>query len=419
MMEKLKRVLEKVVEIALYGLVFSIPFSKAAISIFSITAIIAWFLSKGIKLKNKELRLSNTWDFLRKNPAHMALAVFLTVNIISCITGVAIGHSLKAFFTKTLEYALFFIVVVDVFSDYKKLKRLLIVTLISVALAYINGIAQYIIGFDIARGFPLSNGAITGAFSNPNGFGNYVIMFIPILLGLSICKNILFRYRAIIFFMFSMSLFCMIFTYSRASVIGFSAAVLFFGFVKSKKLLFVFIIILLLGFFILPNRLHDQLKRTSNLETLQKEHRVSLYMSAINIVKNYPITGAGLNTYAMVIPKYAIDDSDRNHYAHNSYLQIAAETGIVGLMAFLWFLWAIFIKGMRHLRLLRSCGMSKSDIYNLILGLMAGIVGFSVHAFFDTTFTAVMLAALFWIMLGAVVAVSNINESCLADGAKP
>ena len=41
---EVEKVLEKIVEYAVYGLVFSIPFSKAAIEVFGITAIVGWVI---------------------------------------------------------------------------------------------------------------------------------------------------------------------------------------------------------------------------------------------------------------------------------------------------------------------------------------------------------------------------------------
>ena len=73
---KIEKILKIIVEYAVYGLVFVIPFSKAAIEVFGTTAIIGWLIVKCLKIKNKELSLSNAWPFLVKNPVHMALAFF-------------------------------------------------------------------------------------------------------------------------------------------------------------------------------------------------------------------------------------------------------------------------------------------------------------------------------------------------------
>jgi putative inorganic carbon (hco3(-)) transporter len=417
---KIERGLERIVEIAIYGLVFIIPFSKAGIEIFGITAIVGWILL-GVLRRTFPSTLLGTGGAPR-NDRRLALTVFLAVNIISCITSVAIGHSISAFFTKTLEYALFFIIVVDVFSDAKRMKTLLFVMLVSVTLCYINGMVQYFTGFDIVRRDELFSGRISGSLINANDFGSYVIMFMPLLLSMAIWKKLILRYRVIIISVFLMSLFCLIFSYSRGSWLGFLVGILFFGFVKSKKLFLCFIVILIAGSFFLPERAKTRIKEIDSLEQVTANHRITLWKEALSIIEDWPVLGTGLNTYTMVAPHYKIHPQG-GIYPHNSYLHMAAEIGLVGLGAFLWFIWTVFYRGF-GLAVRRAHGTS-SDISSsvaslmtgstltpvLLLGLMAGILGFLVNAFFDTTLFALRLIALLWVMMGVLVALCNIAEN--------
>ena len=406
---KVERVLERIVEIAVCGLVFIIPFSKAGIEIFGITAIVGWILLRGLRIKRKGLSLNKTWSFLAKRHVFLALAIFLLVNLLSCITSVAIGHSISAFFTKTLEYALFFIIIADLFSDVIRMKTLIFVVLVSVTLCYINGIVQYFTGFDIVRKEVLLSDRIAGSLINPNDFGSYVIMFIPLLAGLVFVKKLFFRYRVTILVVFLISLFCLIFSYSRGSWLGFLVGILFFGFVRSKKLFLCFMIILIAGAFFLPERVKHRMQQIDSMEKVTTNHRIALWKESISIVEDWPILGTGLNTYTVVGPHYKIHPQG-GIYPHNSYLHMAAEIGLVGIGAFVWFLWVIFRRGRRLLRSLCSLAMTGSNDYILILGLMAGLLSFLVNAFFDTTFYAMRLVSLFWIMCGILVAMCNIAE---------
>lgn len=416
---KVERVLERVVEIAIYGLVFIIPFSKAGIEIFGITAIVGWVILKGLRIKNKGLSLNKKNYFLWiRNSVFLALAVFLTANLLSCITSIAMGHSLSAFFTKTLEYALFFIVIASVFSDAKGIKRLLLVVLVSTALCYINGLAQYFMGFDLVRRDALAGYRISGSLINPNDFGNYVIMFIPLSVSLLCLKKLILRCRILVGILLLISLCCLILSNSRASFIGFAAGISFFGYMKGKKFFIGSLILLLLSLLALAGAIKEKTYYAGKVKGVTIDIRFSLWEEALNIIRDYPITGAGLNVYTKIAPKYKVHKLG-GMYAHNSYLQMAAETGIVGLTAFLWFVWAIFSRGVRLLRRLRRLAMTESTgrlamtdgkEYLLILGLMAGILGFLVNAFFDTTLYALRLVSLFWVMMGILVALCNIAE---------
>ena len=350
--------------------------------------------------------------FFSQKSCSYGASFFLAANIISCITSVSIGHSVCAFFTKTLEYALFFIIIVNVFYDAKRVKTLLFVLLVSAGLCYINGIVQYFTGFDLVRRDGLVGGAVSGSLVNPNDFGNYVVMFIPILLGLLTFKNLLLRHRAVIFSIFLMSLFGLIFSHSRGSLVGFSVGILFFSFLKGKRFFLCTILVLLIGLFILAEPIKEKTLNASSVEGVVVDIRIALWEEALNIIKDYPVTGAGLNTYSMIVPKYKVHPLG-GIYAHNSYLQMAAEIGLVGLMAFLWFLWSIFrkaLKQFRHVLSSESFAIKFANQRLILLGLMAGLFGFMANAFFDTTFFALRLIALFWVMLGVLVASCNIVE---------
>ena len=440
---EVEKVLEKIVEYAVYGLVFSIPFSKAAIEVFGITAIVGWVILGLIRFARDDKGSTPLlWalglavrgahgtpppgDFLRsldisssvasstktivKRPIYMALTAFLVVNLISCITSVAIGHSISAFFTKTLEYALFFIIIASVFSDYKKLKTLFMVMLVSVTLAYINGMVQYFTGFDLVRRDGLVGRAVSGSLINPNDFGNYVIMFIPLLLGLSTWKKLILRYRILIISVLLISLFCLILSNSRAALIGFSIAMLFFGFMKGKRFFLSTVLILLIGLFFLAEPIKEKTEIASSVKGVTVDVRISLWEEALSVIKDYPITGAGLNTYSMIAPKYKVHPLGGT-YAHNSYLQMAAETGLVGLGAFLWFLWTVFNRGLSLFKRAQEHAITDYIYHVLILGLVAGLIGFLVNAFFDTTLFALRLVTLFWVMAGVLAALCNIAEN--------
>ena len=60
----------------------------------------------------------------------------------------------------------------------------------------------------------------------------------------------------------------------------------------------------------------------------------------------HPLTGVGIGNYPDAYPRYylTIFVNSLGH-AHNYYINIAAETGAIGLTAFLLFLMAIFVAG--------------------------------------------------------------------------
>ena len=210
---------------------------------------------------------------------------------------------------------------------------------------------------------------------------------------------------------FLATLFCLVYTYTRGAWLGFFVGVFFFCLVKSKKFLAFFLAILICIIFLLPCgvKVKHVLTRIDSMKKFHSSYRVLSGKEALRIIRDYPILGTGLNTYTIIGRKYK-SHKRGGMYPHNSYLHMAAEVGILGLAAFLWLLWVIFARGWRLLRHFQCLAMTDDNDYILILGLMAGLIGFLVHAFFDTTLYAIRLASIFWIMCGVLVAICNIVE---------
>jgi len=131
--------------------------------------------------------------------------------------------------------------------------------------------------------------------------------------------------------------------------------------------------------------------------------RFDYWREALNIIKDYPWFGIGINTYSVVGPKYKISWGG---YPHNCYLQMAAEIGIPGLLAFLWLIFVFYSESLRLWRILPN------GFYKVLMeGFLAAIFAFLVHGFFDTNFYSVRLAILPWIGMGLVMALPHIAET--------
>jgi len=66
--------------------------------------------------------------------------------------------------------------------------------------------------------------------------------------------------------------------------------------------------------------------------------RYDLWTAAWRMFKEKPITGVGIGVYRWIVPQYSQDlfyIRNRNIWVHNTYIQILAETGIVGFVLFM------------------------------------------------------------------------------------
>ncbi len=134
--------------------------------------------------------------------------------------------------------------------------------------------------------------------------------------------------------------------------------------------------------------------------------RTAVWRDTLTMIEERPLFGHGVNTYMRLFQYYNKDAQLSPTYAHNCYLQITAETGILGLISFLSILGALFKDVFQKL----ADRQSKSrDLYLLTLGLFSGIVAFLVHSLFDTNLYSLQLSAYFWYMAGIVTSINRLS----------
>jgi O-antigen ligase len=103
------------------------------------------------------------------------------------------------------------------------------------------------------------------------------------------------------------------------------------------------------------------------LEPSADQDRVALWRDAWKMVQENPWFGQGLGTFQWTYPAYETVNPDKPaRYAHNDYLQILIETGIVGLGLLLWFFVAVWRVAIRNL---------KNDRDPLVRGIGLGTIG--------------------------------------------
>ena len=417
---KIKRITpSNLLEFSIWGIVFCLPFSKSLVEIFIIAAIV---LTVFIKIKKRDFTF-------RKSPLTFALILYFGINFLSIFWSVDFLLSLRSVISKIAEYIILFYIVYDFVDSEKKLKRLLLVVLVSVILITANGfIQQYITRFDILRGYPSfktittpgakyasfkglafklppeERGYITSSFPFPNDYATWIITLLPLALAASFFdlkkmkKSIrIWSYAAFLALVFSLFL-----TKTRGAWIACSIGVLILSMIRSKKLIIGFILATIFFYIIMPGYVRKAVK-----SRLSFKDRVSTWSISLEMIKKRPVLGSGLNTYFGNYKIYRNDKDKfkRGSYAHNCYLQQAVDIGIVGLLIFLYLLFSIFWLSIKKIIKI------KDDFYSsCALGLWVGLLCFAIYAFVDTNFYSLPLVVLFWFMTGLLFSIINIYE---------
>lgn len=140
--------------------------------------------------------------------------------------------------------------------------------------------------------------------------------------------------------------------------------------------------------------------------------RVEAWRIVIEIVKVNPILGIGPANYRAYTTLFPILGWFVEFNSHNNYVDIIAQTGLLGLACILWFAWEIGRLGWR----LRSQVPKGGFLYAYVIGALAGLVGMLVAGmlgdwvlpfYYNVGINGLRSSALGWLFLGSLVAIER------------
>lgn len=150
------------------------------------------------------------------------------------------------------------------------------------------------------------------------------------------------------------------------------------------------------------NRLFSKLGVIEVDKALSGQARLYMYRNTIGMIKDNFFLGAGFGNFKYVYPRYrdrgewALSGlNTRVEQAHNEYLQILSEVGMVGFLAFIWILGGI---GMMSLFGIRQASFNRHFFINLALTM--GIIATLVQSFFDFNLQNPASGITFWMVIG-------------------
>ncbi len=265
----------------------------------------------------------------------------------------------------------------------------------------------------------------TGTFINHNHYAAFIGMILPLSIGLFIQRLEKWRslasqrensrYRihfpkdlSILFVSIIAMLLALILSNSRGGILASFLSLAFLLFILVKKRagihhrhLAVVMGVSILLLFLIFNQV---LIYRFSFSVRDAPERLQLWKDSFSIVRDAPWLGTGLGSYAHVIPQYR---SHRDlvfvsgiplpadvHFAHNDYLQLATEGGLVALALLVW---AIANTATHLFRRLRQINRWDSQVtaYSLIAGLLMLLA----HTLVDFNFHIPANALVFCVLL--------------------
>ncbi|MBU0572341.1 O-antigen ligase family protein [Patescibacteria group bacterium] len=304
------------------------------------------------------------------------LLIFLGVQLISTVFSIDTHTSFFGYYSRfhggflsSLSYSLLYWAYVSN-MNFSKTKKAIYITLVSAIFVSIYGVLERL-GIDKNIWVQDVQNRIFSTLGQPNWLAAWITALIPITWALIISKGQKYKHYHGLLGIFSLFFLVLLYTKSRSGILGFAASYFTFwvGFyLLNKNIKTIFRSFLQITFLALiitsvigtpwtPN-LGDLFKKSDITEsqpasapvgpalevggTESGEIRKIVWKGAINIWKNYPIFGSGVETFAYSY--YNFRPVEHNlvsewdflyNKAHNEYLNFLATTGTVGFLSYL------------------------------------------------------------------------------------
>jgi len=142
--------------------------------------------------------------------------------------------------------------------------------------------------------------------------------------------------------------------------------------------------------------------------------RTDLWRVAIEMWRDHPFAGIGTGNFTIVEPRYAVRTInlqrvdlvvDNPKVAHNTYLHVLTELGIVGFVAFMGMVGGSLVVAWRSIKELERRGERRLEI--LARGLLIGTIGMLAAFVFITAQWEKQL----WLLLGTCLALSSLARA--------
>ena len=135
--------------------------------------------------------------------------------------------------------------------------------------------------------------------------------------------------------------------------------------------------------------------------------RQQIWRANWDMVQERPLTGWGYGNYKQFrrpfyerYPQYP--QADRYSHAHNNFLQVWVDTGLLGLAAFDWLLWSILRQGWRAVAAQRD-----EPLRSLSWGSWLGLVGFLIGGLAQYNLGDAEVALVWWASVGLLLRIGT------------
>ena len=365
--------------------IFASPFNKILSKVSFCAAVLLWVFIKILEKGPKFYK-----GLIPRTILNKPLFFFLAAALISVLFSANFNLSQRVFFERYIPYALFFWLVYAVITDSERNIDYIVLSLLAMGI---------FLGLGAFKDYLSSlGGRPSTAFGIRVNFAAYLSML------MSFSFIVLFSKIKKIFKYLSFAGISLLWPFSilhgsRSVWITLVVSLIFVIFFVKNKLRIPVFLMVIFSVLLIPREYKERAATiTDAFSQSTVETRIGLFSFAFDIFKQYPVFGAGLGTYGKM--SY---DGKRDIHAHNMFLEVMAEMGMVGFLAFMGIIFLFLKSFIKNLNLWR-----KSADRERMAATAAGaavFTGLILNLFYSSILIGFQDALIFWLFLA--IAVNN------------
>jgi O-antigen ligase len=273
---------------------------------------------------------------------------------------------------------------------------------------------------------------VFAGFVNPDFLAGYLLMTVPLTAGLLIvAKTPAMKLLAVTGFILQAA--CLIVTFSRLGFAALTFSLILFGLLllrsgaagRSNRKAILLVFVLLAGVVVVAGGPLLRRLLASGGESYSAQFRLYTWRGTARMVAANPVLGTGVGSFETAYQPYAV--VSYTQHAHNGFLQLAAETGLLGLLLFIAGIAMTIWSALRVLfrkveppieESVAPAAMSHPfESRALLAALVAGFAAAVLHNLFDSDFYTPANAFMFAAVCGLILSLSRSELEGALEGA--
>lgn len=383
--------LYKITEISFICLSISTIISIAAGNIFLGILALCFF----IQLYKKKINFNQDYKGY-----FIAIGLFIISMLLSALFSGDIIYGLKRWADMWIWRFMPFVVVIFLLNNYIDGKKVMLAGFAGITVTSVYAVYQGLSGMSRANGF----------YGHPMTLGGWLCIFLPLLLIEFFERKLLGKYYWLAGLAFCICSAGLVFNATRGAWLAVAivcAALLIYYMFKSKRNLAVGIIFIALVSTLLVNN-SKFMHRLDTIDDFNKyqsnTERILIWQSAWKMFKDYPILGVGLGQYTENYQKKYISPQAKEPklgHAHNNFMQMLAENGIVGFAGFVTMFGYIIFKNL-------LAWFKVKNVYALMI--VSATVCLLLQGFTEYNVGNSAVIKMYWLVLGLLVVLSELYK---------